>query len=123
MSPRSARSPSPAPATTPARSKPPGLKTSSPEWTPAADLGYTGVEGIAIVPFRTPPGGQLHESQAAYNADLSKIRSAVEHAIAHVKTWRMLSQEGGRYRPPLEKFQSTLKAITGLFFFTRLSQL
>jgi hypothetical protein len=88
----------------------------------AADLGYTGVEGIAIVPLRTPPGGQLHESQAAYNADLSKIRSAVEHAIAHVKTWRMLSEAGGRYRPPLEKFQSTLTAITGLFFFTRLSQ-
>ena len=31
---------------------------------------------------------------------LSKIRAAVEHAIAHVKTWRMLSEEGGRYRRP-----------------------
>jgi len=27
----------------------------------AADLGYTGVDGIAIVPYRTPPGGQLHD--------------------------------------------------------------
>jgi hypothetical protein len=37
----------------------------------AADLGYTGIDGIAIVPYRTPPGGQLHLSQAAFN-----IRSA-----------------------------------------------
>jgi DDE superfamily endonuclease len=82
----------------------------------AADLGYTGVDGIAIVPFRTPPGGKLHESQAASSKDLSAIRAAVERAIAHLKTWRMLSDEGGRFRPPLAKFESALKAITGLFF-------
>ena len=57
----------------------------------AADLGYLGVEGIAIVPFRTPPGGQLHNSQAAFNKELSPIRAAAERAVAAVKTWRMLS--------------------------------
>jgi len=46
-----------------------------------------------------------------------KIRAAVEHAIAHLKTWRMLSEEGGRYRAPLEKYPSMLKAVIGLFFF------
>jgi hypothetical protein len=30
----------------------------------------------------------------------------------------MLSEEGGRFRPPLEKFASTLVAIIGLFFFS-----
>lgn len=84
----------------------------------AADLGYTGVDGIAIVPFRTPPGGQLHDSQTEFNAGLSKIRAAVERAVAHLKTWRMLSEEGGRFRPPVGKFESALKAITGLFFFS-----
>ncbi len=49
----------------------------------AADLGYTGVDGIA-----------------------------------HLKTWRMLSEEGGRYRPPIGKYSSMLRAVTGLFFFT-----
>jgi hypothetical protein len=29
----------------------------------------------------------------------------------------MLSEEGGRYRAPLDKYPSMLKAITGLFFF------
>ena len=32
----------------------------------AADLGYLGVDGITIVPFRTPPGGRLHDTQAAF---------------------------------------------------------
>jgi len=84
----------------------------------AADLGYTGVDGIDIVPFRTPPGGKLHQSRADFNKQLSAIRAAVERAVAHVKTWRMLSEEGGRFRPPLAKYEETLRAITGLFFFS-----
>jgi len=83
-----------------------------------ADLGYTGVDGITIVPVRTPPGGQLHPSQVAFNHDLSAIRAAIERANAHLKTWRMLSEEGGRYRPPISKYGEMLKAVTGLFFFS-----
>jgi hypothetical protein len=84
----------------------------------AADLGYVGVEGIEIVPAkRLPGGGDLTTSQAQFNTAFSKIRAAVEHAISHLKTWRMLSEEGGRYRAPIEKYQSMLKAIIGLYFF------
>jgi hypothetical protein len=75
----------------------------------AADLGYVGVEGIEIVPIKRAPGGELATSQAEFNTAFSKIRAAVEHAIAHLKTWRMLSEEGGRYRAPIEKYQSMLK--------------
>lgn len=32
---------------------------------------------------------------------LSSIRAAVKHAVAHVKTWRMLSEEGKCFRLPL----------------------
>jgi len=95
-----------------------GLKDQLAGHQAAADLGYTGVEGITIVPFRTPPGGKLAVSQAAFNTALAKIRAAVEHAIAHLKTWRMLSEEGGRYRPPISKYQEMLQAVTGLIFFT-----
>jgi hypothetical protein len=94
-----------------------GLKTLLAGLPAAADLGYLGVEGIAIVPFRTPPGGQLHDSQAAFNKDLSGIRAAAERAVASVKTWRMLSEEGGRYRAPISKY-GEMKAVTGLFFFS-----
>ena len=82
-----------------------------------ADLGYIGVDGIKIVPFRKPSGGELKEWQREFNGSYSKIRSAVEHAVAKVKTWRMLSEEGGRYRCPIDKYESMLAAVTGLFFF------
>jgi DDE superfamily endonuclease len=84
----------------------------------AADLGYTGVDGIAIVPYRTPPGGQLHDSKAAFNKQLSGIRAAAERAVASVKTWRVLSEEGGRYRAPISKYAEMLTAVTGLYFFS-----
>jgi hypothetical protein len=66
---------------------------------------------------RHPPGGQPHEIQTEFNASLSKIRDAIERAIAYLKTWGLLSKEGGRFRPPLSKFETALKAVIGLFFF------
>jgi len=59
--------------------------------------------------------------QREFNTIFSKIRAAVEHAVAKVKTWRMLSREGGRYRCPIDKFESMLAAVTGLFFFAEYS--
>ena len=94
-----------------------GLKDLPAAHQTAADLGHTGVDGITIVPSRTPPGGTLHESQTAFNKNLSAIRAAIERAVAHLKTWRMLSEEGGRYRPPVSKYGEMLRAVTGLFFF------
>ena len=76
------------------------------------------MDGITIVPFRTPPGGKLHPSQAAFNTGLSAIRAPIERAVAHLKTWRMLSEEGGRYRPPVSKYGQMLRAVIGLFFFS-----
>jgi hypothetical protein len=95
-----------------------GLTALLADMSTAADLGYVGVEGIEIVPFKRFPGGDLNASQADFNTALSKIRAAVEHAIAHLKTWRMLSEEGGRYRAPIQKYQSMLQAVIGLYFFT-----
>jgi hypothetical protein len=95
-----------------------GLKDLIAGMDAAADLGYIGVDGIVIVPFRTPPGGKLDDSKTAFNTGLSAIRAGVERAVAHLKTWRMLSEEGGRFRPPVAKFESTLTAIIGLFFFS-----
>jgi hypothetical protein len=87
----------------------------------AADLGYVGVDGIGIVPFKRVKGREFKDWQREFNANLSKIRSAVEHAVAKVKCWRMLSEEGGRYRCPIAKYGSMLSAVTGLFFFAKYS--
>ena len=84
----------------------------------AADLGYVGVDGITIVPYKKPAGIDLLESRIKSNAAYSKIRAAVERVIAHVKTWRMLSEEGGRYRAPIEKYEEMLQTVTGLIFFS-----
>ena len=54
--------------------------------------------------------------QADFNQQLSGIRAATERAVASVKTWRMLSEEGGRYRAPISKYGEMLAAVTGLFF-------
>ena len=80
------------------------------EGNTGGDLGYVGVDGIMIVPFKRLSGTELLDWQRAFNAAFSKIRSAVEHAVAKVKTWRMLSEEGGRYRCPISKFASMLEA-------------
>jgi hypothetical protein len=84
---------------------------------PAAYLGYIGVDGIGIVPFKRKSGQNLLDRQKEFNSDFSKLRAAVERAVAKVKTWRMLSEEGGRYRCPIGKFASMLAAVTGLYFF------
>ena len=63
------------------------------------------------------PGAIQSTAQIQFNTALSKTRAAVEHAIAHLKTWRMLSEEGERYRPPISKYTSLIKAITGPYFF------
>jgi hypothetical protein len=34
-----------------------------------------------------------------------------------------LSKEGGRFPPPLSKFETALKAIIGLFFFSHYSEI
>jgi hypothetical protein len=40
------------------------LKVLLVETSVVADLGYVGVEGIEIVPFKRPPGGELTTNQA-----------------------------------------------------------
>jgi hypothetical protein len=40
------------------------------------DLGYTGVDAITIVPYRTSPGGTLDEGHKQFNVGLSRIRAA-----------------------------------------------
>lgn len=89
-----------------------GLATQLTDISTAADLGYVGVEGIEIVPIKRIPGGELTTSQAEFNTAFSKIRAAVEHAIAHLKTWRMLSEEGGRYRAPIENTKACSRPLS-----------
>ena len=80
-----------------------------------ADLGYVGADGIDLIPIKRRPGqAELDPHDVPFNIAPAAIRATVERAAAHMKTWRILSEEAGRFRPPLEKFTETLAAITGL---------
>lgn len=47
------------------------------------------------------------------------VAGSVDAVVSKVRTWRILSPEDGRYRCPIEKFESTLAAVTGLLFFAK----
>jgi DDE superfamily endonuclease len=94
-----------------------GLKELLTDITAAGDLGYVGVEGIAITPIKRASECDLRPCDEEFNLAFNSIRAAIERAVATLKTWRMLGQEGGRYRAPIEKFEETLQAIIGLLFF------
>jgi DDE superfamily endonuclease len=94
-----------------------GLKEMLADTLAAGDLGYVGVAGIGTTPIKRAAGCDLRTCDEEFNTEFNGIRAAIERAVATLKTWRMLSQEGGRYRAPIEKFEETLRAITGLLFF------
>jgi hypothetical protein len=76
------------------------------------DKGYIGV-GVDT-PTRKPIGCELAESQKKENHSVNSLRAAVERAIAHVKTWRVLHTD---YRRPLHTVTDTIDAVIGLIFF------
>ncbi len=76
-----------------------------------ADKGYIG-RGLTT-PVRTPPRGHLTPGDEEYNRHINQIRWPVEQAIAHLKTWRILSTI---YRRPYTTFETTIKAVLGIIF-------
>jgi len=78
----------------------------------AADLGYIGT-GV-LTGTRKPATADLAPDRAETNKTLSSIRAVVEHAISHLKNWKIL---GGRCRAPLHKYESIVRAVTALHFF------
>ena len=67
-------------------------------------------------PVRKPPKAELTEHDKAFNASVSTIRAAVERANSHLQNWKTLAT---RFRPPLQKFPATLRAIVGLHHLKR----
>ena len=76
------------------------------------DKGYQG-SGF-ITPFKKPQGGELLDWQKEFNAQVNRLRAPVEHAIAHLKSWRILHTD---YRRPLRTYTMSYRAAVGLYFF------
>jgi hypothetical protein len=76
------------------------------------DKGFLG-NGM-ITPFRKPAGGELLDWQKEFNSQVNKIRWVIEQVIANFKTWRIMHTD---YRRPIETFNVTIAAVTGLHFY------
>ncbi|MGH3319001.1 MAG: transposase family protein [Streptosporangiaceae bacterium] len=79
-----------------------------------ADKGYQGRDHL-LTPRKTPPGGQLTESDKEANAEISALRAPVENLVAHLKSWRILHTD---YRRPYRTYRDAYDAARGLFFFS-----
>lgn len=77
------------------------------------DKGFIGTDYITT-PVRKPQNRDLYVREQEYNSQISSLRSPVERAVAHLKTWRILFTD---YRRPLETFMTSFRAAIGLFFF------
>jgi transposase len=77
-----------------------------------ADKGYQG-SGY-ITPHKKKPKQELAVWQKQYNSDLSRLRSPIERAIAHIKSWRILHTD---YRRPLSTYYTSFQAAIGLYFY------
>ncbi len=73
------------------------------------DKGYQGSSAISLV--KKKPGADLTDADKEFNTRLSKIRVAVEWAIAHLKNWRIMAT---RYRSDLSRTDTDIQAVVGL---------
>jgi hypothetical protein len=78
-------------------------------------LGDGAYQGVGpITPDKTPPRGQLTDEQRGYNRSLSRLRAAVERAIAHLKDWKILKTG---YHRIMTDFPDVLRTVTALEIF------
>ncbi|RRD51308.1 transposase family protein, partial [Arachnia propionica] len=76
-----------------------------------ADKSYIG-RGLTT-PVRTPPREHRTSDDEEHNRNINHIRWSIERAIAHLKTWHILSTI---HRRPYTTFETTIKAVLGIIF-------
>lgn len=79
-----------------------------------ADSGYQGLQddhsGVEI-PYKKPKTRPLTKDERAYNHALSRFRVRVEHGIARLKSFRILSE---RYRYPRDRYAVKISTVAGI---------
>jgi transposase len=79
-----------------------------------ADSGYQGLQDEhpdTDIPYKKSKNHPLTKDERAYNHGLSRFRVRVEHAIAKLKSFRMLSE---RYRYPKATYAAKFAIIAGV---------
>ena len=61
------------------------------------DLGFLGIQkdydAEVMIPFKKPKNGELTQQQKQYNQSVSRVRVKIEHVIAGLKKYRILSDK------------------------------
>ena len=69
------------------------------------------LSGEVTRPFKKPRGGELTGSQKLFNRLFNRGRVIVEHALAHLKVFQVLTQV---YRHAREKYNTIFRIVAGL---------
>ena len=59
-----------------------------------ADLGYLGIEQLhanSMIPIKESKNHKLNKQEKAYNKQLARLRVAIEHVNAKIKTFKVLA--------------------------------
>lgn len=89
-----------------------------------ADSGYQGTDGMhpflkVVIPKRRPPGKELTEQEKANNRAISRVRVRVEHPIAYLKHFNILSQKYRGRVDNTDQLDLPIKTIAAIYNFTR----
>ncbi len=68
----------------------------------------------AITPRKKPRGVKRPEADKIFTKSVSSIRAAVEHAIRHLKEWKVLATG---YRGPLRELPAAIRTVARLELF------
>jgi hypothetical protein len=71
---------------------------------------------ILHTPTKKPRGGELTPEQKERNHQIGKVRIIVEHALGHLKNWRILAE---RFRCALALYTDIFRTIAGLVNFQK----
>ena len=74
-----------------------------------ADSAYVGTS--AITPIKKAPGRERLEWEKEFNRTIAGLRAPVEHCIAHMKNWKILSKG---YRGRLAELPGIIRIVTQL---------
>ncbi|MBM3283016.1 transposase family protein [Candidatus Gottesmanbacteria bacterium] len=101
--------------------KDPTVLRAPPKAKGLGDLGYEGVRETNplisfITPFKKPRGKELSETQKITNKTLSSVRVSVEHVLAYMKHFNILSHT---FRNRIPKADQPFVNIACLYNFTR----
>jgi len=84
------------------------------------DLGYLGIEQLhvnSLIPIKESKNHKLNKQEKAYNKKLARLRVAIEHVNAKIKTFKVMAYP---YRNRRRRHLLRMSLICGIINFERM---